>query len=49
MKTNKKNIIEVEPETIIQISDIQAEELEGGKVSCLITTCGGTKTREVYK
>jgi hypothetical protein len=43
MKTKKINIVEVEPETIVEISETQAEEVEGGGTSCMWTSCGGTK------
>ena len=38
MKPKKINPIEIEPETIAEISEEQAEQIEGGG-SCLRLTC----------
>ncbi len=48
MKTKKVNfIIEVEPETIAEISENQSEEIQGGRgLSCRIHTC---KPKDVEK
>jgi hypothetical protein len=44
MKKIDISTIELDPETIAVLSDNQSEEVEGGKTSCNITTCG---TKEV--
>jgi hypothetical protein len=46
MKKKKTNPVEVEPETIVEISETQAEEVEGGGSSCAWHSCN-TKTKEV--
>lgn len=47
MKKLKLNPIEIEPETISELSEEQAEEIEGGNNnSCQRRTCGTNNTQE---
>ncbi len=39
MKSKTINPVEVEPETITQISEEQAEQIEGGGTSCRCMSC----------
>jgi hypothetical protein len=47
MKSKTINPIEIEPETIAEISEEQAEQIEGGGTSCRCTSC--TKNSNVTK
>jgi hypothetical protein len=46
MKSKAINPIEIEPETIAEITETESEEIQGGVGSCNMHTCG-TKTKEV--
>lgn len=39
MKSKSINPIEIEPETIAEITETESEEVQGGKGSCLAMTC----------
>ena len=39
MKAKKINSIEIQTETIAEISEEQAEQIEGGGTSCRCTSC----------
>lgn len=43
MKSKNINPIEIEPETIAEISETESEEIQGGVGSCLLMTCNPTK------
>ncbi len=48
MKTKKINPIEIEPETIAEINEDQADIIEGGQGTCIFISCNGkTENRNV--
>lgn len=45
MKSKKINPIEIQLETIAEISEEQANQVEGGGTSCARTSCTGSKNQ----
>ncbi len=46
MKSKLINPIEIEPETVAEISEVQSEEIQGGGTSCRMLSCPDKDTIE---